>query len=203
MTVISPSPTGQRAPAPAKLRILATADELFYEEGIRTVGIDRLISASVVTKATFYKHYRSKDLLILDYVRGRHQQVRAEIEMIVSEAPDSPAAIEAFASAIVEQVATRGFRGCPFLNAAAEFAEPDHPVRRIVGEHRDWLTDQLVDLARGAGHPTPGDAADELMLARDGALAGGYAGDPVAASAALTRIVDCVLTQAQTGARQH
>jgi AcrR family transcriptional regulator len=79
--IVETSPIGQRAPwaggshtsiAPAKRRILETANTLFYDEGIRSVGIDRLISESGVTKATFYKHYGSKDRLIVEYISQRH-----------------------------------------------------------------------------------------------------------------------------------
>ena len=76
MSIEIPRPSAALPTAPAKLRILETANQLFYDDGIRTVGVDRLISASSVTKATFYKHYRSKDLLIIAYVEGRDRQVR-------------------------------------------------------------------------------------------------------------------------------
>src|SRR5690606_31149552 len=75
--------------APAKQRILDTADKLFYDEGIRAVGIDRLISTSSVTKATFYKHYGSKARLILEYIAYRHLQV-AEIVDAAAQATDDP-----------------------------------------------------------------------------------------------------------------
>src|SRR5690606_36069197 len=97
---------------------------------------------------------------------------------------------------ILDEVGRQGFRGCPFINAAAEFPDPAHPVRQIVTAHREWYTELLAGLMRDAGHPRPGDAADDLMLARDGAMSGGYAGDPVAASAALVRAVDRVLAEA-------
>jgi len=96
--IVETDPIGQRArvsrphrvhpPAPAKIRILETANRLFYDEGIRSVGIDRLISESGVTKATFYKHYGSKDRLILDYVTARHQSFVAALNALVEATPD-------------------------------------------------------------------------------------------------------------------
>ena len=71
--VVEAPPTAQRAPA--KARILDTVDVLFYEDGIRNVGVDRIIAASTVTKATFYKHFRAKDNLIVDYITARHDAV--------------------------------------------------------------------------------------------------------------------------------
>lgn len=195
MLVVEAPPTTQRAPA--KGRILDTANELFYEDGIRNVGVDRIISASAVTKATFYKHYRAKDNLIVEYISSRHHRVRADIEAIIAAEPDARSALSAFIASIVTEIDSPGFRGCPFINAAAEFPESDHPVRRIVTMHREWYVETLAGLLRELGHPVPGDAADELLLARDGAMAGGYAGDPVAASTALVRIAHRVIAQAR------
>jgi AcrR family transcriptional regulator len=195
MVMESPLPTTQRAPA--KGRILDTANELFYEDGIRNVGVDRIIAASAVTKATFYKHYRAKDNLIVEYIQSRHERVRADIEAIIATAPNPRAALNEFVAAIAAEIAAPGFRGCPFINAAAEFPDAEHPVRKVVTSHREWYVDTLADMLRRVGHPVPGDAADELLLARDGALSGGYAGDSVAATAALGRIAQRVLAEAK------
>ena len=193
--VVETPPTVQRAPA--KGRILDTANVLFYEDGIRNVGVDRIISASSVTKATFYKHYRAKDNLIVEYITARHDTVRANVEAIIAKAPTPEAALRQFISAVIAEIDSPGFRGCPFINAAAEFPDSEHPVRRVVTTHREWYVETLADLLKEMGHPVPGDAADELLLARDGALSGGYAGDSIAASAALARIADRVLAEAR------
>ncbi|MGV8881897.1 MAG: TetR/AcrR family transcriptional regulator [Rhodoglobus sp.] len=174
--------------APAKARILDVVTALFYSEGIRAVGVDRIISEAAVTKATFYKHYRSKDNLIVEYITERHRRVRRNVETLIAEAPNPRAALNMFVEAIVDEINSPGFRGCPFINAAAEFADPDHPVRVVVTAHREWYVDTLATLMREMGHPLPGNGADELLLARDGALSGGYAGDSIAAIAALGSI---------------
>lgn len=184
-------PTAHRAPA--KGRILDCADRLFYEDGIRTVGVDRLIAESSVTKATFYKHYRAKDNLIVAYITNRHHTVRDSIGVIIAAAPDAETALRRLVQAVGNEIGAPGFRGCPFINAAAEFADPRHPVRGVVTMHREWYTETVVGLLREAGHPAPGDAADEFLLVRDGALAGGYAGDAIAASAAMSRLASRVL----------
>lgn len=192
--VVEEAPTTQRAPA--KGRILEIANELFYEDGIRNVGVDRIISASSVTKATFYKHYRAKDNLIVEYITARHRTVRANTEALIAGADSPEDALRLFVADIAAEIARPGFRGCPFINAAAEFPDADHPVRRIVTSHREWYVDTLAEMLREMGHPVPGDAADELLLARDGALSGGYAGDSIAATAALGRITSRVLAEA-------
>jgi AcrR family transcriptional regulator len=183
--------------APAKQRILDTADVLFYDEGIRAVGVDRLISSSSVTKATFYKHYGSKDRLIGDYVDHRHRQSVEQLADLVDEHREPEAVLRALLLSIANEISASEFRGCAFINAAAEFSDPTHPVRRSVVAHREWFVGVLEQLLRGMGHPLAGDAADDLVLARDGAITGGYAGDPIAASTALTRAFDRVIAGAR------
>ncbi len=194
MTVIDLSPTAQRAPA--KGRILDTANVLFYEVGINTVGVDRIIAQSSVTKATFYKHYRAKDNLIVEYITTRHLVVRADCDTIIAAAATPAAALLGIVAATIGEINSPGFRGCPFINAAAEYPEANHPVRRIISEHREWFVDTLSQLLKAAGHPVPGDAADELLLARDGAMTGGYSGDSIAVTAAFDRATRRVLADA-------
>ncbi|WP_267419986.1 MULTISPECIES: TetR/AcrR family transcriptional regulator [unclassified Curtobacterium] len=214
MTVDSPQPTVQRLlgkstsglaspdgssvpPAPrsggAKVRILETANRLFYEEGIHSVGVDRLISEASVTKATFYKHYGSKDNLILAYVHTQHDRVQQAFDALVADAGTASDAVRAWVTAVADEVNAPTFRGCAFLNAAAEYHDPRDQIRVVVASHRDWYTERLADLLQDAGHPLPGDGADELMLARDGAMSGAYAGDAIAATAALGRVAERVL----------
>ena len=195
MTMVDADTTLQRAPW-AKQRILDTANELFYGEGIRVVGIDRLISVSSVTKATFYKHYGSKDALILRYVAGRHEAMRDELSELIDEASDAETALRTIIAVLVAKIPQPGFRGCAFLNAAAEFPDPLHPVREVVSNHRDWYTGVMSELLARMGHPMPGDGADEFVLAVDGAQAGGYAGDPIAATTSLQRAVERIFAEA-------
>jgi len=193
VTVAQPSSTAQRAPW-AKNKILETANELFYGDGIRTVGVDRLISESGVTKATFYKHYGSKDRLIVQYVQHRDTTTRERVNAVIDNEPNAESALRGLIAQVSDEIASPGFRGCAFLNAASEYPDEAHPVRVVVAEHRDWYTGVLTTLLVDLGHTMPGDAADELMLAVDGARSGGYAGDPIAATAALGRVAERVLT---------
>jgi AcrR family transcriptional regulator len=200
VAVVDSDPTAQRAlistSAPwAKQRILETADRLFSDEGIHTVGIDRLISESGVTKATFYKHYGAKDTLIVEYVKYRHEQVRLDIDPLVAGAASAEAALRELFALVERDIQRPGFRGCPFINAAAEYPDPRHPVRGLVAAHRDWCTLLLATLLTQLNYPLPGDGADDLMLIRDGAMAGAYAGDFVAVGAALTRALDRILSE--------
>ncbi|MFC6357277.1 TetR/AcrR family transcriptional regulator [Luethyella okanaganae] len=174
----------------AKVRILATADALFYHEGVHTVGVDRIISEASVTKATFYKYFRSKDTLIVAYLRGRDKRIRLVLHDIETRFDTPERRLKELAREIAEEVIRPDFRGCPFINATAQFGDPTHPVREAITVHREWYIEQVENLFRGAGHPHPGDAVDEFFLARDGAFASANLGDPVAAHAALLRAMN-------------
>jgi AcrR family transcriptional regulator len=177
------------------VRLLEIADELFYTGGINSVGIDRIIADAGVTKATFYKQYGSKDALILEYITGRDAAVRAALAALVEEAPDAVSVLAALVDAVVSDTARANFRGDPFINAAAEFPSPAHPVRLAIADHRDWFTGFLESQLRAAGHPQPGAAADEFYLLRDGAMAGAYAGDVIAATSAFVRGAHRILAE--------
>lgn len=177
----------------ARGRILATAMRLFYYEGIRSVGIDRLIAESSVTKATFYKHFGSKDALILTYMECVHEETVATVNALHTEAGDGAETLRLLLSEIQRDAHREDFRGCPFINAAGEYPDESHPVRSIVTRHRDWYSAFIAEQFRLAGHPLPGDAADEYIVIRDGAMVGGYVGDPIATTAALSRLGnDCL-----------
>ena len=185
--------------SPARARLLDVADELFYADGIMATGIDRLIAEAQVTKATFYKQYGSKDALILEYITGRDTAVRDALTALTADGAGPAAVLSAVVEAVVADTARSDFRGDPFLNAAAEFASPSHPVRIAITEHRDWFTGFLEDRFRELGFARPGASADEFSLMRDGAVCGSYAGDAVAATGAFVRAATRLL-QSETHA---
>ena len=197
MTIVDQNPTTQRGPW-AKARILDVATTLFYDEGIRQVGVDRLIAESEVTKATFYKHYRSKDNLIAAYIAGRHERDKEWLEKLANSSSSDSATLRRVIDEITDQIQSSDFRGCLFLNAASEYPDHSHPVRLQVLAHREWYTDFIAGLLSGVGHPLPGDGADEFMLARDGAMIGSYAGDSIAAAGAFQRVVDEIVVTARS-----
>lgn len=191
-TGVSPVPAAPRIHA--RVRILDVADRLFYSEGVHTVGVDRIISEAQVTKATFYKYYRSKDSLIVAYLHGRDKRSRDFVAALEKRESSPEQRLRAVVAEISSELMDAAFRGCPFINAAAQFTELDHPVRAAVQSHREWYLMTVESLFRALGHERAGDAADEFLLARDGAFAFANLGDPVAANAALHRAVERVLT---------
>ncbi|WP_329139002.1 TetR/AcrR family transcriptional regulator [Streptomyces sp. NBC_01476] len=180
-------------PSAARERLLTTASRLFYKEGIHTVGIDRVIAEAGVTRATFYRHFPAKQDLVVAYIQRRDEQIRS----VVAEAfklPLKPREMLALLMrGIADEVCGTGFRGCPFINAAAEYPDSDHPVRQAIRAHRDWFRQTIHNLVAASGHPEPDRATQLLVSFRDGAMAGGYLDDPQAASDSLTSVVDMVL----------
>jgi AcrR family transcriptional regulator len=174
--------------APAKGRILETAMRRFYDDGIRQVGVDLLISESAVTKATFYKHFGSKDRLVLEYITTRRDASLESISSLVTVHANPRVSLRLVADAVVAQITAPGYRGCAFQKAAAEFSDPSHPVRVVVTEFHESLHAIFRETLGRMGHPMPGEAADELVLAYGGAMAWSHVGDVVAAAAAVRRV---------------
>lgn len=182
----------------ARERLLATATGIFYADGIRTVGIDRIIAEAGVTKATFYRHFPSKEDLVLAYLRTAHEAIRGELEAAAQDAERFDL-LRAIAGGVAQDVCRPGFRGCAFINAGAEYADASSPVREMVQEHRDWFQQFLVDAFAAAGHTEPAAAADHFALLRDGAMVRGYLSDPVAAGDMLQRGVEGMISVIQGG----
>jgi AcrR family transcriptional regulator len=153
----------------ARERILATADRLFYGNGIQAIGVQRLIEESQVTRVTFYRHFPSKDDLVLAYLEQRKWQARAAVQAIIDSHPDDPrGALHTWAVAFTEDGMIDEYRGCAFINAAAEYEPSDHPVRTMAVEQRRWVNATTQTLLREAGHRDPGAATRVLMALRTG-----------------------------------
>lgn len=173
----------------ARERLLSTASDLFYSEGINGVGVDRIVSASNVTLATFYRHFPSKQDLVVSYLQAIHDALveRAEAGTAGKEGRELIAAIGA---EVVSEVGHEGFRGCAFINAASEFEDPENPVRQVVTEHRRWYFERVRRAFADAGHKRPGNAARHFVMLRDGAVTAGYLDSPTAAQRTFKRGVE-------------
>jgi AcrR family transcriptional regulator len=158
-------------PSAARARILDTVDRLFYEEGIRAVGVHRVVDEARVTRVTLYRHFPAKDDLVVAYLRKRADSDRRQVwQVLDAHIGDPRGALRDLARHLVETGFENLHRGCPFINAAAEFSDPDHPARRAVTEHRRWVTEVMADLLRDAGEPQPAETARLLMMLRTGAV---------------------------------
>jgi AcrR family transcriptional regulator len=150
-------------------RIIAAARELFHRHGIRGVGVDTIADVAGTNKMTLYRHFGSKDDLILAYV----QTVAAEGEAIWQEIarghPDDPQAqLEDWLERAADCVSEDG-RGCDLANAAVELTESDHPARRLIEQLKTDFRDRLAALCRAAGVVQSEELADTLTLLLEGA----------------------------------
>jgi AcrR family transcriptional regulator len=160
-------------PSPARDRLLAAARELFYREGIHTIGVDRIVEAAGVTRATMYKQFQGKEGLVLAYLRGEDEQLRGMFAAAADAADEPDVLLDLVIAGIEADIRERHTRGCPFINAAAEYPDAG-PVRTLIDEHREWFRSTLAQLAASDGLTDPDDVAASLVLLRDAALVGGY-----------------------------
>lgn len=187
--------TRARSGPATRARILAAAGELFYAAGIRATSADRVIEQVGLTKVTFYRHFRTKSDLVVAYLEEQAAGERAWLESIRRDG-DPVATLRALATDIGAASCRPGFRGCAFINAAAEFADADDPVRAAVEAHRRWMLELFTDLAAEAGAARVDATARQLMLLRDGAMVNGYLGDPSTVADALAAAFTAILTTA-------
>ncbi len=155
-------------------RLLRTASELFYREGIHAVGVDRIIAEAGVTRATFYRHFPSKEDLVEAYLGVEDANIRGALAGAEAVVDDPGALLGVVVEGLAEDIARHHTRGCPFINAAAEYPDAASGVRRAVAQHRGWFRGELERLLTAAGAAEPAAAAGELVLLRDAAMVGGY-----------------------------
>lgn len=160
-------------PSPARQRLLDAATDLFYSEGIHSVGVDRIIDAAGVTRATMYKQFEGKEGLVLEYLRREDAQLRGLFAQAAGVSDDPDVLLDLVVEGIAADIRDRHTRGCPFINAAAEYPD-EGPVRALIADHREWFRGTLRQLADAAHATDPDGLAASLVLLRDAALVGGY-----------------------------
>jgi len=164
----------------ARERLLAASNELFYRNGVHSTGIDAVIEKAGVAKGSLYYIFGGKDELVAAYLRGRLQAWRQSVEAAQAGADDPEQKI----LAVADYVSRPEFRGCPFVNAAAE-APAGEAQGLAIKEYRQWVRESFLGLAADTGVADPGALADALILLYDGALATAEVAS-TARSAALT-----------------
>lgn len=179
--------------SPARDRLLASASRTFYGEGIRGVGVDRIVTEAGVTRSTFYRHFPGKEDLVVSYLQAIDVAVRARVGEVPGGRVAAARLVRAIAGGMADELCSPGFRGCPFINAAAEFPDPASLVRRAVVEHRTWLVETVTRAFRVAGHADPAESARRFVMLRDGAMVAGYLNDPKAARTTLLAAVEDLL----------
>ncbi|MEC3978383.1 TetR/AcrR family transcriptional regulator [Amycolatopsis sp. H20-H5] len=186
------TPTGRRSAA--RERLLETASRIFYASGIHAIAVDEVITAAEVSRATFYRHFPGKEDLVRAYLEGEDAAIRARVAEAAALRAAPAELLKLLMLGIGDEIRGPGFRGCPFINAAAEYPAPEHPVRRVVREHRTWFRGAVAGVLEATGHPEPAEGARELTLLRDGAMVGGYLEDAADVRASLIRAAEAVIS---------
>ncbi|WP_018549620.1 TetR/AcrR family transcriptional regulator [Streptomyces sp. LaPpAH-108] len=177
----------------ARERLLSTATRIFYTEGIHSVGVDRIVAEAQVTRATLYRHFTGKEDLVLAYLTQADRELRAQAASARAGEESAADKVRAVCRTITAGIRSPGFRGCAFLNAAAEYPDPDHPVHRAVLAHRQWFLDTVTELLTGTGDSSAEAAARHLVMLRDGAMVSGCLSDPELVSETFLRGVEGIL----------
>jgi AcrR family transcriptional regulator len=180
-------------PSEARSRLLNTATRAFYQEGIHSVGIDRIVEEAQVTRATLYRHFPGKGDLVLAYLGQIDQAMRVQANDAIMAGLPAADTIRSLSRSIAEDIRSPGFRGCAFLNAVAEYPDPEHPVHQAVLGHRQWFLDTVTVLLARI-HETPAEkSARHFVMLRDGAMAAGCLFDPALVGDTFLRGVDGLL----------
>lgn len=175
-------------------RLIEAANELFYAQGLRAVSVDKVIERAGTTKVTFYRHFQSKDDLIVAYLESRAELERNGVDAAIAHgAGDVDVSLGLMADHTGAAACSPGFRGCPFINAAAEYPDRDSAIRKLVDAHRDWWTSAFERLVAPLGLADPAAIADDLMLLRDGIMVAGYLGEPTKVAASFLRSCQAVI----------
>ncbi len=154
----------------ARKRIFDTASELFYQKGIRAVGVDAIAAQAATTKMSLYRSFPSKDELVAEWLRDHDAKFWRTWDSMSQKHPGEPRKqLQAAFALLAKHVSDPGARGCPMANAAVEITEKDHPARKVIEAHKTRLRARLAELCEGTGARDPASLADELFLLMEGA----------------------------------
>ncbi len=172
--------------------LVRKALEIFYREGFHATGMDRLAAETGISKTTMFKHFRTKEDLILAVLRLRDEQFRGWLFRRMADAGPPRAQLSAMFDALGEWFARPEFRSCMFIKAASEYPDPTHPIHAQSAEHKRLLFLETERIARAAKADDPPALARALLLLKEGAIVTAHlgheanpAGDAKAAAEAL------------------
>jgi AcrR family transcriptional regulator len=164
----------------ARERILATASELFYREGIRAIGVDTIVEQSGVSKTSLYRLFESKDALIAAFAAEQDRLFWARWDRIEEQHANDPRALlEALLSGIAERIGRPAYRGCPFCNLATEFPDRNHPGQVVARGNKEELRARLATIVARLGVSDPNRTASQIALIINGAYVAGLMAEPV------------------------
>ncbi len=162
--------SAELAAFPPRERILAVTRDLFMARGIRGVGVEEIATAARTNKMTLYRHFESKDLLVVAYLKLLCTEADAVWRDAAFAHPADPVAqLRVWIDFVCAKLAEPNGRGCPISNAAVELPEKDHPGRAVIEEHKTYQRENILRCCRDAGFAEPETLADTLYLMLEGA----------------------------------
>lgn len=187
----------------ARDRLLETADRLFYDEGIHSVGIDRVLEQSGVAKGSLYYNFSGKDDLVRTYLQNRHAKWAARIDEELASVATPHDKILAVFDALADLFAQPDFSGCAFLRAAAE-ATPGSAEELATKDFRTWLHELFSSLVTETGYEDPDKLAAQLVMLYDGAnISAQMDHNPAVAVAARDAVAALLVTAANQATRRR
>ena len=166
---------------------------IFYREGFHAAGMDLLSAETGISKTTMFKHFRTKEELILAVLRLRDEQFRNWLFRRMEQLGATPREqMLAMFDALREWFKTPEYRSCMFIKASGEYPERDHPIHTLAAEHKRLLHRQITELAREAGAAEPEVLARALLLLKEGAIVTAHIGhevDPAGDAKAMAEVL--------------
>lgn len=177
--------------------LVRTAVELFRRNGYHATGIEKILTVSGVSKPTLYRHFPSKDALIIAALRqwdvASRGWLRGEMER---RAATPRGRVLALFDALADWFEEPGFQGCMFINATVEFAEQDNPIHQAAAEHKRLFADHVRAEVAAAGADDPGEITDQLMILMEGAIVTAHTGGRGDAARRARKMADAILAAA-------
>jgi AcrR family transcriptional regulator len=185
--------------AEVRERILDTACTLFYQRGVRAVGVDLVVEKAGVAKTSLYRHFGTKDDLIAAFLVREDADFWATWDRVAGQHSDDAAAeLDAHLEWIGERVGRPNYRGCPQINVAAEFPDIDHPARKVAAEHKHQMRQRLKAIAERLGLARADELAGQLSLLINGAFVSSQIFEPGEATPLLHRMSHTLIEASRT-----
>ena len=157
--------------------LVQKALQAFYRNGFHATGMDMLVRETGISKTSMYKHFRTKEDLILAVLRARDEYFRNWLYRRMEELADTPRdQLIAMFDALEEWFDEPGYRGCMFIKASSEYQDVTHPIHKQSADHKRMLESHVVDLAEKAGLPNAAGLARQLLLLKEGAIVTAHLG---------------------------
>jgi len=195
MTPMKPAARSLAPRQRARSRALDVASELFYRSGVRAIGMEQIVTTSGIAKTTIYRHFPTKDALVAAFLEREDRLFWAQWESEIANQPSPAAQLQALCAWIGDRVQRAGYRGCPQINVAAEFADPAHPATGVAKQHKSEMHRKLAEICAQAGLAEPEIVAMQIALLFDGAFTSAGRLDHIDAGNLLWRAVLALLKQ--------